>query len=254
MKKILMLCSLFTIVLSYSCKDNTTEPPVPPETKYEPLIPISEGNYWLYREYTLMSENYEGGDSNSSKYGFIISKLPIQLTTKLDTSNYVMYRCRENLTIFDDSQYIQVGGNHLVYQNENGFYYTGKIRKDSLVQSFKDLIFPNQAVKGKKTSGRVFYYSTIGNYMNIPDNANTEYTCISTDSLLSTPAGDFSCVVYKAAFEDVPPLFRGDVYYFIKPGIGIVGMIQTIYYYSTKKYIYAYKTLLTDYKIWENKK
>lgn len=254
MKKLKIVVLICFILIGKGCKDNTIEPPVPPETKYEPLIPLRVGNYWLYRQYSLGSENYEGGEPNSSKYGFMISKLPPQPATKLDTSNYVMYRCRENLTIFDDSQYIQVGGNHLVCQNENGFYYTGKIRKDSLVQSFNDLIFPSKAVKDKKNSGHVFYYSTVGNYINVPDNASTEYICISTDSVLSTPAGDFSCVVYKAAFEDVPPLFRDDVYYFIKPGIGIVGMIQTIYYYSTKKYIYANKTLLTDYKIWENKK
>ena len=255
MKKLKILVLVCCLLIAKGCKDNTTEPPpLPPETKYEPLIPISEGNYWLYMGYTLMSESYEGGRPDNWKFGFIIRKLPPQPATKLDSSNYVMNICGDKLTLVDDSKFNPVGGNHLVYNGNKGFYYTGKIKSDTLAISFKDLIFPYPAAKGTSVIGRVFYYSNIGNYNNVPDNAYTTYTCISTDSLFSTPAGEFRCIVYKAAFLDIPPLFRDDVYYFIKPGLGIVGMVTRVYRYSTKEYNYFNKILLTDYKIMGERK
>jgi hypothetical protein len=249
MKKLKIIVLICFVLIGKGCKDNTTEPPTPPETKYEPLIPISEGNYWLYRGYTLMSESYEGGSPDLDRWGFIIRKLPPQPATKLDSSNYVMNICGDKLTLVDDSKFNPVGGNHLVYRDNKGFYYTGKIKSDSLAISFKDLIFPYPVTKGTSVRGHVFYYSNVGNYANVPDDAHSTYTCLSTDSLFSTPAGDFRCIVYKATIEDMPPLYRKDVYYFIKPGLGIVGMVTKTYRYSTKEYIYFMKVLLTDYKI-----
>lgn len=56
-------------------------------------------------------------------------------------------------------------------------------------------------------------------------------------------------MVYKMAYADFEPLFRNEVYYFIKPGVGIVGTIEKTYHYSQKKYSYFKKYVLTDYKI-----
>ncbi len=74
--------------------------------------------------------------------------------------------------------------------------------------TFNDLIFSYPAEKGKIVSGHVFYYSTLGNYSNIPDEFITQYKCVTTDSLFTTPLGEFNCIVYKMAYADFDPLYR----------------------------------------------
>jgi hypothetical protein len=230
-----------------SCKDNSVEPP---SAKYEPLIPLSVGNYWLYQNYLLDPDN--GSITHpeyNSKDGFIIND---SLSQSILGSNFVSYNisiCGEDLKPVDDTNYLLYGGSKLVNQDNNGFYYSGIVRKDTIVMQFNDLIFPYPATNGKSTSGHVFYYSTLGNGSNIPDEVITQYTCVSTDSLFTTPLGDFRCIVYKTAYADFNPLFRGDVYYFIKPGLGIVGIVQMVYFYNLNKYNYMRGYILTDYKI-----
>lgn len=246
MKRTIIVSFILVTLIMFGCKDNSVEPP--PPVKYYPLIPLSVGNYWLYRGYDLNSDG-TGGTPDLWKFGFIIQKLPQQPLKILDSTHLVMHECAENLSLLDDSKSATYGGNKLVYQNKNGLYYSGIIRNDTLAIIYNDLIFPYPAEKGKSVSGHVFYYSNSGNYLNVPDDAITQYTCISTDSLFTTPLGDFRCIVYKMAYADYPPLFRDEVYYFVKPELGIVSMVQMVYHYNLKKYSYIRKTLLTNYQI-----
>lgn len=246
MKNINLIFFVLVIFIITECKDNSVTPP--PPTEYEPLIPLSVGNYWLYRSYELNSDG-SGGLPNKWKFGFIILPLPIQPATILDTVNYNMSMCAEDLSPLDDSKYLQYGGSKSVYQNKNGFYYSGIIRNDTLVRIYNDLIFPYPVKKGVSVKGHVFYYNNAGNTSNVPDEVITDYVCVSTDSLFTTPLGDFRCIVYKMAWADFEPLYRAEVYYFIKPGIGIVGMINMAFHYGSNEYTYIRKILLTDYKI-----
>ena len=235
---------LFTLII-VSCKDNSVEP-----IECEPLIPLRVGNYWLYQNYLLDPDS--GSITHpeySSKDGFIIND---SLSQSMLGSNFISYHisiCGEDLKPIDDTNYLLYGGSKLIYQNNNGFYYSGIVRKDTIVMQFNDLVFPYPATKGKSTNGHVFYYSTIGNGSNVPDEIITQYTCVSTDSLFTTPLGDFRCIVYKMAWQDFESLFRDDVYYFIKPGLGIVGIVQRVYFYKLNKYNYMREYILTDYKI-----
>ena len=123
------------------------------------------------------------------------------------------------------------------------------MRQDTITMIFDDLIFPYPTEISKSVSGHVFYYGNAGNTSNVPDNATTQYTCISMDSLFTTPIGDFRCLVYRMTWQDFEPLFRNEVYYFIKPGLGIVGMVQKVFHYSSNQFRYISKILLTDYEI-----
>lgn len=114
--------------------------------------------------------------------------------------------------------------------------------------TFNDLIFPYPVEKGESVSGHVFYYNNSGNTSNVHDEAITHYTCISVDSLFTTPVGNFRCIVYKMVWQDFEPFFRAEVYYFIKPGLGIVGMVEMAFHYNNNRYTYISKTLLTNYK------
>lgn len=249
MKRIAII-SIALIFFMLGCKDNSVEPP---PTEYEPLIPLSVGNYWLYRRYELNSDG-TGGTPSQWKFGFIIQNPTIQLPGEINSSTYQMSRCSEDLVPFDDTGFTLYAGNKLVYQNASGFYYSGIVRKDTLVMTFNNLIFPYPTEKGRLVNGHVFYYNNSGNTSNVPDEASTQYICVSTDSLFTTPLGDFRCIVYKMAWQDYSPLFRDEVYYFIKPGLGIVGMVNIVFHHNNNKYSYIRKILLTDYQIKEGDK
>jgi len=237
------------IFIIASCKGNPIDPPT--QNNYQPLIPLDAGNYWMYQEYGLDSETGSVIDTNIWKFGFIILKLPPQPSTILDSLNYNISICAEDLSPLDDSKFTLYGGRKSVYQNKNGLYYSGIIRNDTLVKTYNDLIFPYPVQKGDSTQGHVFYYSTTGNYANITDEATTQYKCISIDSVYNTPSGDFKCIVYNMVIDDYKPLFRDEVNYFIEPSIGIVGMVHMIYHYKNNKYDYFIKYVLTNYKLKE---
>ncbi len=237
--------ALITQILA-CCNGNSF---LPEPITYNPLIPLGVGNYWLYRGYTLNPDDGSVIFPDQYRFGFIIHNPSEQIINGEKRTYYQMSFSAENLKPLDDSQYSLYGGSKLVYQTKNGFYFTGIVRKDTIVMTFSDLIFPNPAIKGESVNGHVFYYNNSGNTSNVPYEATTKYTCVSTDSLFTTPLGDFRCIVYKMAWQDFEPLFRDEVYYFIKPGIGIIGMVNMVYHYSLKKYRYIRKILLTDYKI-----
>ncbi|MCX6170506.1 MAG: hypothetical protein NTX65_14265 [Ignavibacteriales bacterium] len=240
------IISIVLISLMLGCNDNFV---LPEPVEHEPLMPLGVGNYWIYKEYNLDRGTGAEKDSSLWRFGFIVLNPSEQLTNNKNKTNYQMSLCSNDLQPLDDSYSVLYGGSKLVHQNNEGFYYSGIISKDSLVMTFNDLLFPCPAKKGESVSGHVFYYSTLGNYSNVPYDIITQYTCVSTDSLFTTPLGDFRCIVYKMAWQDFEPLFRDEVYYFIKPGIGIVGMIQMVYHFSLKKYSYLEKYVLTNYKI-----
>lgn len=232
-----------------SCKKEN--PVVPEPVKLEPLIPLSLGNYWLYRSYELNSDG-TGGRPSLWKLGFIIDDTVTQVINGESILNYKLFICDTTLKpSYDKPGNFQ--GSKLIYQNGNGFYYAGTEKYDTVKISFNDLIFPYSAKKDETFTGHYFYYSNAGNAFSIPDDATTQYTCVSTDSLLTTPLDNFRCAVYKMVILDFEPLSRAEVYYFIKPGLGIVGMIDMVYHYNSKEYSFVRKTLLTNYKIEKGK-
>ncbi|PIP78126.1 MAG: hypothetical protein COW85_05395 [Ignavibacteria bacterium CG22_combo_CG10-13_8_21_14_all_37_15] len=249
MKRVAIISVILIPLLMMSCKKEN--PVVPEPVKLEPLFPLSLGNYWIYRGYELNADG-TGGRPSLWKLGFIIDDTVTQVINGESILNYKLFICDSTLK----PSYDKPGnfeGSKLVYQNGNGFYYAGTEKYDTVKMSFNDLIFPYTPKKDESLTWHYFYYSNVGNLFNIPDDAVTQYKCVSTDSLLTTPLGDFRCAVYKMVILDFEPLFRDEVYYFIKPGIGIVGMVDMVYYYSRNEYRYVRKTLLTDYKIEKGK-
>lgn len=244
MKIIRILSFVLITIIIACCKNNPVEP------DHDMLIPLKAGNYWLYQGYYLNPDNGSIVDSIwGGKYGFIIHYPTAQIENIASPFNYQISICHEDLKPIDDTNILLYGGSKLIYQNNSGFYYSGIVRKDTLTMYFNDLIFPYPVEKGTSVRGHVFFYSALGNGSNVPDEVITEYTCVSTDSLYTTPLGEFRCIVYQMIYIDYYPLSRAEVYYFIKPGLGIVGMVNMTYHYSTNKYRYFSKYVVTDYKI-----
>lgn len=242
-----VLLSLIIMVLFIGCGDKNDNITNPEPVGYDTLIPLKLGNYWLYDGY-LLHDDGTIHDQLFGKSGFVIDD---SLTRTIEGKNilcYKMFNCGEEPKPFYDEPG-SFEGSKLIYQNTKGTYYAGNEKNDTVQAAFNDLIFPITAKKGDTLKGHVFYYSPTGNYMNVPNEATTNYICISIDSVFTTPLGDFNCLVYKMAYYDLEGLFRDDVYCFIKPGLGIVGMVHMGYIYSTNKYGYLSKYILVNYKI-----
>ncbi|MBU1095656.1 MAG: hypothetical protein KKB34_04170 [Bacteroidetes bacterium] len=242
-----VLLSLIIMVLFIGCGDKNDNITNPEPVGYDTLIPLKLGNYWLYDGY-LLHDDGTIHDQLFGKSGFVIDD---SLTRTIEGKNilcYKMFNCGEELKPYYDEPG-SFEGSKLIYQNTKGTYYAGIEKNDTIKAAFNDLMFPNIAKIGDSLSGHVFYYTTSWNPSNVPNEATTNYICISTDSLFTTPLGDFHCIVYKMAYYDLEPLFRSEIFYFIKPGIGIVGMINTVYHYNLDKYRYSMRFSLIDYKI-----
>jgi hypothetical protein len=246
MKKDVIIYSAILVLLLIGCKDHSDNPVISKPVEYDTLVPLNIGNYWLYQGYYL---NDDGSVNfpQSAKFGFIIDDTISQTISGERTVCYKLFNCGEELTPYYDKPG-SFEGSKLIYHNKNGLFYSGIEKYDTLKIAFNDLIFPYPTKTGNSVSAHVFYYSTLGNYSNIQDDIITDYICISTDSLFTTPIGDFRCIVYKMTYSDLEPLYRAEVYYFIKPGVGIVGMVQMAYHYSSNKYTYLTKHVLMDYK------
>jgi len=235
MKRLLIFSfSLFLI----SCH-NSTEPPI--DENNEPLIPLAVGNYWVYQQYTL---NNDGSILYAEKLlsGFKISDT---LSVTLNGEKQITFQCSR----CDSSANWTSSEARLIYIGKDGIYYSGITDNDTLKLSFNDLMFKYPATKGEETLAHTFYYEIFGNPENIPDSIVTTYTCVSTDSLFSTPVGNFRCTVYKIKLMLDAVFYLGDVYYFFRPGVGLVGTIYMVYSYYTNENYYAIKNVLVNYKL-----
>lgn len=251
-KKIIITILFITVLILISCSADGDNPITPEEPiGYDTLIPLNIGNYWLYRQYELEPDG-SGGTPDEWQFGFVIDGTMTLLIDGDSTKCFKLYSCWEDLKPFYDKPG-SFEGSKLIYHDKDGIYYSGIERYDTLKIKFNDLIFPYQVEKGEIVNGHVFYYSILGNYSNAPDDAITEHECISTDSLITTPVGEFHCLVYRMAYEDFPPLFRSEIYFFVKPGLGIVGLVQMVYHYNLDAYRYMRTTLLTNYQIYKEK-
>lgn len=235
MKKQFIL--LFNLLL-LSC-NSVTDPPI--SKKPEPLMPLAVGNFWVYQGYYLKDD----GSIDYPEYftfGYKISdKLSIAIKEKEITSfKCALYNPRTNYTSTKTK---------LIYNGIEGLYYAGIANKDTVKMLFNDLMFKIPPIKGEENLAHTFYYKPSGNYLNISDSVITNYTCVSTDSLFSTPVGDFNCVVYKLKLMLDDVFYLGDIYYFIKPGLGLVGIMDIGYSHITNKHFYFQKTVLVDYKL-----
>ena len=232
MKTLLIFFSLFLM----TCNLGTG----PADENAGPIIPLAVGNYWVYQQYSL---------NNDGSVSFAVEDLRgYKITDILSVSLN-----GGNQKTFKYTRYAPGGDPYseakLIYNGKEGIYYAGITDKDTIKMLFNDLMFKYPANKGDETTAHTFYYYIFGNLDNIPDSIVTTYTCVSTDSLFSTPVGDFRCIVYKLKLMLDNIFYLGDVYYFFKPGLGLVGIIYMTYSYISNEHYYFLKTVLVDYKV-----
>jgi hypothetical protein len=245
---ILVIISFAYFINSCNAEENKIIDPKIEETNVDTLIPLKLGNYWIYTQYSNLNDDGSGGTPFYLKSGFIIDgKMELNIYGKKITA-YKLFPCMEDL----DPGYDKPGtfkGSKLIYQGKEGVYFYGKEKFDSLLTSDNELIFTIKFGIGKEYRAHKFYYAAAGDMHLGFDELMTTYELISLDSLISTPAGEFKCVVYKMVVLDIYPLFRNDVFYFINSKIGIVAIKGMVYHYNKGTYKHTYIDLLTHYKI-----
>ncbi|MCK9279605.1 MAG: hypothetical protein M0P71_03200 [Melioribacteraceae bacterium] len=247
---ILVIISFAYFLNSCNAEENKIVEPKIEETKVDTLIPLNVGNYWIYNTYYYNKNDSSYGNPFYLKSGFIIDgKMEVNSKDKKVTA-YKLFTCGEDLEPSFNNTPKLFQGSKLIYQEKDGIYLYGKEKYDSLITSDDELIFTTKYGTGKEYRAHKFYYSTAGDLYGIPfDTVLTNYEFISTDSLISTPAGDFRCFVFKMAYFDFKPISRDEIFYFICPKIGIVAMTSKVYHYNSRNYTPTKKILLTDYKI-----
>jgi hypothetical protein len=245
---IFMVISFAYFLNSCHEKNNIVEPKNE-QSIIDSLIPLNVGNHWLYKRYYYSNSDSSYGHTSIFISGFIIDgKMEVNSKGKKVTA-YKLFTCGEDLKPSLNNTPELFQGSKLIYQGQEGIYYFGKEKYDSLITSDDELIFTTKYGTGKEYKAHKFYYATVGDMYGELDGLMTTYELVSTDSLISTPAGDFRCFVFKMVFLDLKPLFRDDIYYFINPQIGLVAMISMVYHYNLGTYRPMDKSLLTDYKI-----
>ena len=220
---------IFFSLLLMSCHSGT-EPPI--DENKDPLIPLAVGNYWVYDAYYLKEDGSIDFPAwpESNVFGFKVSDT---LNVTLNGKKTKTFK----LSLYDHPTNSTSSEAKLIYNGKDGIYYSGITDKDTVKMLFDDLLFVYPPTKGYETLAHTFYYTSTGNYLNILDSIKTTYTCVSTDSLFSTPVGNFRCIVYKLKLMLDDVFYLGDIYYFLKPGVGLVGIIEMTYSYITNTII-----------------
>jgi len=224
--------SIIGICLSLilSCGDKQEKPNLD-------LVPLAVGNTWNYARFAI-SVNYR--DTMSV---VIVDEDQLEY----DGRPYTAYT-QFNYFNFNDNPY---PWRWMVRTDKDGHYQFASIIVssqsgiDTLV--INDLVYKYPAEIGDSTFVKRFKFAGgVKNEIVVFD--TVIYTLISKDEEIETPAGTFSCYVYK---HYRPPfaldvLYGDYVYEYFVPGIGKVAKI--IEAYSVPGYI-KHKTLLYDYHL-----
>ena len=203
-KKILILISM--IILSMlSCKEsnNSTEVDI---LNGKVLMPLSVGNYWIYADSSFTDS---GSKVDSLKLG-ISGKKTITYNNKDVVVYFWNWYNHDFSTLSPYYWYIANESEGLV----NYGYAIDNVgdKRDTILRSiwYKYPVSVNESFKRYSIG-----YAPPSFSVN-----ELTYTCLSTNATIKTPAGNFSCYLYKCI---QPSGYFSEIYYY--PGIGYVAAV-----------------------------
>ena len=154
------------IILISSCKSEVSEP-------QNPLFPLSIGNSWSYE-----NTNYNGGVPNTQT-----TQIKILYSYTID-----------GITGFSLSEYIEGEPISLLVNDENGSCVEYLFVDDKLVHN--TILYNKNAQKGDSWK----YKSAVYTEVDLLSKLEIEewlITCISSDTTITTPKGDFQCIAFS---------------------------------------------------------
>ena len=167
MKTLNLLISLILLGIFISCGDDETE-----VVKQDPLYPLAVGNSWTYD-----NTNYNGGNPN---------------TTTTQTTVQSSYTI-DGKTGFALSEYIEGNPISLIKNDNNGNTVEYLFNNNKFVHN--TIVFKKDVKKGDSWIRKSAVFT---------DDDNSQYeieewemTCITSDTIITTPKGDFQCIGYS---------------------------------------------------------
>ncbi len=172
------------------------------------LFPLAVGNYWEY-EYTYLGSLYD-----TLRYEVVK-----QVEVPINDTTFTSFAF--NLVPFPEGapEY------YWLFRNgDEGTYLMGGISDvDTLYMNALQVPFPAETGTSFLEPGLVFSYSELRFY----HNESKVVTLIDTDREITTPAGTFSCYVFKFWVSNGYDVIKGwDYYQYYNPGIGLVAQIS----------------------------
>ena len=184
----LLFMSLVIILLFLACEDNSKE-------EVLPLIPLEEGNYWVMEELTYA----DFGDT--------------MIVTDVETIR---------IEIHGDTTINGIEAHRYIQSDLPEYVFFFSNRDDGVYEEARR--FDNGDTTIFSQSGMMIWKhpADVGDVF---DGYNTNIEITATDTIHSTPLGDFECLIYESFSTPF------DRHYFFCPGTGHVGTIT--YNYTT---------------------
>ena len=162
-----LFISLILLGLFISCGDDETE-----VVKQDPLYPLAVGNSWTYD-----NTNYNGGNPNTTT-----TQTTVQFSYTID-----------NITGFAFSEYVEGNPMSLLNNDDDGNTVEYLFNNNILVH--KTIVYKKDVKKVDSWTRKTAVY-TNGDYSQY-EIEEWEMTCITSDTIITTPKGDFHCIGYS---------------------------------------------------------
>jgi hypothetical protein len=189
---------LVAAVVLVTCSEDEETPTQPEPTGV--LVPLTVGNTWEY-----IDTMYTGG--NNGTVSTIV--VTADTTVTVGTTDYDCHVWRWHGGMFSEPT------DYLVRNESNGLWNLG-VMCPSDAQFFR-VMWAKYPASTADTWSKTFAGCVFGSVMAIPGDADF----VESGYSYATPAGTFSCYRYHERYVGPSTV---DVYYYIVPDIGVVGM------------------------------
>jgi len=215
--------TLFGVLIMLIC---SCEESIPIAEQKKPLFPLNVGNSWSYK-----GTYYESGNSETVQMNVV--------------SSYTI----DGINGFALNEYKKGYPISLLENDENGNLVEHFFDKDKLVHT--TIFFKKNVQKGDTWIYKAAIYTDSVNSMVYERIEDLKATCITTDTLITTPKGDFHCIGFS---YDQSMQANGDydtMIFYLSENIGIIKYL--LYEHINDKTYSTYEQSLTDYSLKNNK-
>jgi hypothetical protein len=213
------------IIAVSSCSDSGT---AVVGNKTVEILPLAIGNQWIY--------SVQPYDVNGSFYSPWEGGRTVLADTMIDGEKWFTW----------DSTDVR----HFWINHSDGFYlYPATWSDGSSIKKTKQLYYKYPGTVGDAPPYLRTKYTDHSSY--------DTYEIVSTDSLFTTPAGDFHCYVYEfysysedsATHTKTKEASKYKYFYFYAPGVGLVGWDNYATNPTTKEFYLSEHTVLKKYTL-----
>jgi hypothetical protein len=208
MKITKIILIVISLLISWSCKDDSNPIIDPPVIQEGVIMPLAVGNQWKFVDSLFNQDGVFTGIKNT--------RLEITESVQLNIDGKL--KPYYNWQWFDDSSSTLDSSKLLCANSENGFYFFAGIHGEDTTIFNQPSLYAKYPIKENETWNWHFnmYVTTAdtGFYTVV----SYEMNCISINKSIETPFGKIDCIVY----EYIDSSISGARNYYV-PNVGLVG-------------------------------